>query len=159
MKIRSAVLFMLICSFCFLFGCKHKIVEDPADRYRGYWECAGMEMDGKIYDDTFQDDDGHDIPVAAFYSLAFADDGTGYVQQYRWLYSEGSQPKDGFTWTEEENGVTIHGANDTALFLEYKDGQLEMFQDQDFRMWFKKVDKLTEFDPAQWQNETEEAGK
>ena len=159
MKLRSAALLMLICSFCFLFGCKHKLVEDPADKYRGYWECSKLEMDGKTYEDTFVDDSGNNIPVEAFYSLAFADDGTGYVQQYRWLYTDNTQPKEGFTWTEEENGVTIHGANNTSLSLEYINGQLAMFQDQDFKMWFNKVDKLTEIDPAQWQNGTEEAEK
>lgn len=151
MKPRKAILITLICSLCFLFGCKHEYVEDPADRYRGYWECSRLEMDGNVYDEFFVDDSGNEIPVAAFYSLAFADDGTGYAQQYRWLYSEGSQPKDGFTWTEDESGVTLHGGNDTSLFLEYTEGKLKMFQDEDFTMWFSKVDKFTEFDPSQWQ--------
>lgn len=158
MKLRSAALILLVCSFCFLFGCRHEIVEDPSDIYRGYWECSKIEMEGEVYEDTFPDEE-KEIPVAAFYSIAFADDGTGYLQPNRWLYPSGEQKKEGFRWNKEEKGgVTLHGADDNTLFLELIEDQLVLSQDDDFRMWFKKVDKLTEYDFTKQQSETEAAG-
>ena len=69
MKPRKAILITLICSLCFLFGCKHEYVEDPADRYRGYWECSRLEMDGNVYDEFFVDDSGRDSSDQAPWEL------------------------------------------------------------------------------------------
>ena len=160
MKKRSALFFALVCSLClFMFGCSHDIVDDPADKFRGYWECVKLQMDGEVYENTYFDEDAQlELPVYSLYAFAFADDGSGYLAEPFYKLYSNEEVKEAFTWKEENDGVTVYGSNDTSIPLEYTDGQLIMSIDENMKMWFSKVDKLTEFVPEDWTKEREDAG-
>lgn len=159
MKKRTALLFLLLCSVCLLFGCEHELVDDPAGRISGYWECAKIQTDENVYENTLPVSDNVEVPLYAFYSMAFADDGPGYIVPYGWMYHADDRQKDGFRWTYENNILTLNGSDNNTLSLEYTNGQLFMDMGDDVKMWLNKVDKFTEYDSDKWLNEMEDADK
>lgn len=159
MKYRMNLLILLICPLLLLFGCKHESVDDPSDKFSGYWECVRLSVNGKEYSDVYSDEMGFDLPVYAFYDLALANDGTGYICQPIDKIDHETAAKQAFTWKKDNDSVTLCGSENSSMTLDYADGQLVFKPDESTCFWFGKVSKFTDFDPDQWLKKTEEAKK
>lgn len=153
MKRTSGLVFLIMAAILCLTGCRHDTVEDktPA-KYEGYWESVKVVTGGTVYEDYYLDPQ---IPISAVYSLAVADDGTGYLDSpMAKLYGE--ENKQAFNWKEEDGLMKLYGESDTdILTLEYTDRQLVMKPGNDTEIWFGKVENLSEFNPAAVTAETE----
>ena len=137
---------------CFT-GCQHDIVDDKASvSYDGYWETFKVRMGDEVYEDYYLD---AQIPVSAVYSLALADNGTGYLTSpMSKLYGE--EDKQALNWKEENGHIKLMGETEAdVLDLEYIDGDLLMQTDEETEIWFKKVYKLSFFDPSSVDLDTE----
>ena len=120
MKRISCLLFAaaMLC----LTGCQHDIVDDKASvSYDGYWETFKVRMGDEVYEDYYLDPQ---IPVSAVYSLALADNGTGYLASpMSKLYGE--EDKQALNWKEENGHIKRMGETEAdVLDLEYIDGDL-----------------------------------
>lgn len=151
MKRISCLLFAaaMLC----LTGCQHDIVDDKASvSYDGYWETFKVRMGDEVYEDYYLDPQ---IPVSAVYSLALADNGTGYLSSpMSKLYGE--EDKQALNWKEENGHIKLMGETEAdVLDLEYIDGDLLMQTDEETEIWFKKVYKLSFFDPSSVDLDTE----
>lgn len=149
---RISCLLFAAAMLCFT-GCQHDIVDDKASvSYDGYWETFKVRMGDEVYEDYYLDPQ---IPVSAVYSLALADNGTGYLSSpMSKLYGE--EDKQASNWKEENGHIKLLGETEAdVLDLEYIDGDLLMQTDEETEIWFKKVYKLSFFDPSSVDLDTE----
>ncbi len=149
---RISCLLFAAAMLCFT-GCQHDIVDDKASvSYDGYWETFKVRMGDEVYEDYYLDPQ---IPVSAVYSLALADNGTGYLSSpMSKLYGE--EDKQALNWKEENGHIKLLGETEAdVLDLEYIDGDLLMQTDEETEIWFKKVYKLSFFDPSSVDLDTE----
>lgn len=149
---RISCLLFAAAMLCFT-GCQHDIVDDKASvSYDGYWETFKVRMGDEVYEDYYLDPQ---IPVSAVYSLALADNGTGYLTSpMSKLYGE--EDKQALNWKEENGHIKLMGETEAdVLDLEYIDGDLLMQTDEETEIWFKKVYKLSFFDPSSVDLDTE----
>ncbi len=149
---RISCLLFAAAMLCFT-GCQHDIVDDKASvSYDGYWETFKVRMGDEVYEDYYLDPQ---IPVSAVYSLALADNGTGYLSSpMSKLYGE--EDKQALNWKEENGHIKLMGETEAdVLDLEYIDGDLLMQTDEETEIWFKKVYKLSFFDPSSVDIDTE----
>lgn len=149
---RISCLLFAAAMLCFT-GCQHDIVDDKASvSYDGYWETFKVRMGDEVYEDYYLDPQ---IPVSAVYSLALADNGTGYLSSpMSKLYGE--EDKQALNWKEENGHIKLMGETEAdVLDLEYIDGDLLMQTDEETEIWFKKVYKLSFFDPSSVDLDTE----
>ncbi len=149
---RISCLLFAAAMLCFT-GCQHDIVDDKASvSYDGYWETFKVRMGDEVYEDYYLDPQ---IPVSAVYSLALADNGTGYLASpMSKLYGE--EDKQALNWKEENGHIKLMGETEAdVLDLEYIDGDLLMQTDGETEIWFKKVYKLSFFDPSSVDLDTE----
>ncbi|OPZ19872.1 MAG: hypothetical protein BWZ04_02211 [Firmicutes bacterium ADurb.BinA205] len=149
---RISCLLFAAAMLCFT-GCQHDIVDDKASvSYDGYWETFKVRMGDEVYEDYYLDPQ---IPVSAVYSLALADNGTGYLSSpMSKLYGE--EDKQALNWKEENGHIKLLGETEAdVLDLEYIDGDLLMQTDEETEIWFKKVYKLSFFAPSSVDLDTE----
>lgn len=153
MKRISCLLFAAAAAVLCFTGCQHDIIDDNASvSYDGYWETFKVRMGDEVYEEYYLDPQ---IPVSAVYSLALADNGTGYLDSpMAKLYGE--EDKQALKWEEENGHVRLFGETDSdVLDLEYIDGSLLMKTNEDTEIWFRKVYKLSFFDPSSVHLDTE----
>ena len=113
--------------------------EDPKgtvdEKYVGYWECSGANLDGSGYKTDSIDYRGTSIPIARLFQFEFKKDGTGVVK------SAVTSKDESFKWSVEGDALYIYEDDESIKFTISGDDLICKDNGMDFKI--KKVDKLT----------------
>lgn len=143
-----------------LTGCGSKKEETPGKKYVGLWECNKMEVNGRVYEESFMDSG---IPLHAVYRLDVKEGGVGVlVSPMSAIAGDSSGDSDSFYWSVEDGKLKLQGATEEdVILLTYDNGTLIMDEGEgvdEIKAYFGKVEEFSEFDFGKWAEENYSEG-